>query len=312
MASQASISIVIPVRDRAGIVGRTLDSVKAQVLRPLDVILVDNASTDNTLETLQRWQRENRGEGFSITLLQEPAPGAAAARNRGLEAGRSPYVLFFDSDDLMAPDLTLSVARLLEAKPDTDIVGWDISRRFLDGKTRTYRFKTRDALYNHIFHSHLATQRYAVRSSFARQVGGWDACLMGWNDYELGVRLLLSRPKVARLGGAPLVQVISQAESITGTGFSQDPRKWERSLDKVSAVLAAAGRSDMLKYIELRRIILSGLYAREGAEGESARLLNEVLGRASGGYYRAVFKFFRAFVARGGRGVAQMAKILCP
>lgn len=53
MDDKAKLTIVIPVKNRAGIVDATLDSVHKQRLRPLDVVLVDNASTDDTLSVLQ-------------------------------------------------------------------------------------------------------------------------------------------------------------------------------------------------------------------------------------------------------------------
>lgn len=95
MKQQALISIIIPVFNRAGIVGRTLDSIAAQTLRPLNIILVDNNSSDNTLEVLTQWGKDNSTDDFKITILQEKKPGAAAARNCGLKIVKTPYVMFF-------------------------------------------------------------------------------------------------------------------------------------------------------------------------------------------------------------------------
>ena len=79
MKQQALISIIIPVFNRAGIVGRTLDSIAAQTLRPLNIILVDNNSSDNTLEVLTQWGKDNSTDDFKITILQEKKPGASIA-----------------------------------------------------------------------------------------------------------------------------------------------------------------------------------------------------------------------------------------
>ena len=59
MKQQALISIIIPVFNRAGIVGRTLDSIAAQTLRPLNIILVDNNSSDNSFDVLNQWEKDN-------------------------------------------------------------------------------------------------------------------------------------------------------------------------------------------------------------------------------------------------------------
>ena len=93
------ISLVIPVRNRASIVGRTLDSVAAQTRLPDQIVLVDNGSTDGTLEVLRRWANGRS----NVQVVTEPRPGAAEARNCGLRAVTEEYVMFFDSDDTMPP-----------------------------------------------------------------------------------------------------------------------------------------------------------------------------------------------------------------
>ena len=75
--SKALISIVIPVYNRAAVVTRTLDSVFAQTARPLQLILVDNASTDGSAELLRQWAATHDSSDFGVRLLSEPQPGAA-------------------------------------------------------------------------------------------------------------------------------------------------------------------------------------------------------------------------------------------
>ena len=78
MEDKAKLTIVIPVKDRAGIVDATLDSVHKQRLRPLDVVLVDNGSTDGTLAVLQAWKEHCEGPGFRVTRRRrgtQPWPG---------------------------------------------------------------------------------------------------------------------------------------------------------------------------------------------------------------------------------------------
>ncbi|MDE7388508.1 MAG: glycosyltransferase family 2 protein, partial [Muribaculaceae bacterium] len=91
------ITVVIPVRNRARLVEATLASVAAQSMAPARIVLVDNGSTDGTEEVLRRWADKRT----DTIVVSEPIPGAAAARNRGLREVESPYVMFFDSDDIM-------------------------------------------------------------------------------------------------------------------------------------------------------------------------------------------------------------------
>ena len=63
------LTVVVPVYNRAKLVSRTLDSIAAQTLRPLDVILVDNASTDASKAVMHKWMAEHNGiNGLSVKL----------------------------------------------------------------------------------------------------------------------------------------------------------------------------------------------------------------------------------------------------
>ena len=140
MTSKALISIIIPVYNRAEIVTATLDSVAKQSLRPLDVILIANNSTDNTLEVLNEWKQQVETEDFHVTILRESKPGATTARNRGLKEAETPYTMFFDSDDLMAPNHVQRAVDAFIANPDIDVVGWDVDVKTLSGGKTAYRF----------------------------------------------------------------------------------------------------------------------------------------------------------------------------
>ena len=175
------LTIVIPVYNRAGIVGRTLESVQRQTLRPLRVVLVDNNSTDATPEVLRAWKEHAEGPGLEIILIDESRAGAAAARARGLREVTTPYTMFFDSDDLMAPS---HAARALKALKQTgaDIVGWDVDFISHRGKPERRRFYESDTLWHTLMHGSMATQRYAARTDLFRRAGNRDAADHGRDD----------------------------------------------------------------------------------------------------------------------------------
>lgn len=301
----AEISIVIPVYNRAGIVGRTLDSVARQTLRPLDVILVDNNSSDNSLDVLNAWKEANEAPDFRIRLLSESEPGACAARNRGLAEVVTPYVMFFDSDDVMMPDHVASFVEAFCQDRTTDVVGRDIVIQGLDGRQSTKRF--RKSLYQHIFHASLSTQRYAAKTDLIRRVGAWDNKMRGWNDYELGMRILTkASPRIKTLSGSSVI-TYRQEHSITGIDFSSRPHIWESALDRCETTLRESSVSPRhVRYIELRRIILAAHYRRENSP-HASRLLDEVLGREHNPLRRLFYRLAFRYVAAGGRGIAILA-----
>jgi glycosyltransferase involved in cell wall biosynthesis len=93
------VSVVIPTYDRSHLVTRALDSVYEQTYRPIECIVVDDGSTDDTAEVVKKWKRAHTSDDFCVRLLQQENQGAPAARNHGMEAARGDYLLFLDSDD---------------------------------------------------------------------------------------------------------------------------------------------------------------------------------------------------------------------
>lgn len=311
MSDEPLITIVIPVRDRAMVVGDTLRSVAAQTLRPLCVVLVDNGSCDRTPEVLRLWAEMLDARGIFTRVVSEPRPGASCARNRGLREVPTPYVMFFDSDDTMSPDHCRNVADGIIAAGYPDIAGWPVRQGHFDGSVSVGRFCSRNLMVNHLFHGCMSTQRFAAKTEFVRSVGAWNECLRGWDDYELGIRMLCATKSVVRLPLKPdTVVMVPQEESITGTAYSHDPAKWEEALDICAELLASGKGHGLLRWIDVRRIILAGEYVREGECALSASLMERVLASAPSAWRRTVYRFLHSYFVKVGRGVSVLARIL--
>lgn len=301
MEDKAKLTIVIPVKNRAGIVDATLDSVHKQRLRPLDVVLVDNGSTDDTLSVLQAWKEHCEGPGLKITVVSELRPGAAAARNRGLQEVTTPYTMFFDSDDLMTPAHARRAVEALDM--GYDIVGWDVTMTRLNKKNGLHRFYITRPMWHNILHGSLATQRYAARTELFRRAGGWNPDDLGWDDIELGTRLLLLKPRMYKVPGEISVNVICRVNSMTGEAFSPSAERWEASLDRIEKSLGDAGMP--VDIVDLRRAHLAGLYAAEGNPEEAIRLMRKVKERYHG-LKRGLLDFAFRYTSLGGRGLGYL------
>lgn len=284
------LSVVIPVRNRAHLVERTLRSLAAQTAEPAAIVLVDNGSTDSTVEVLQRWAA-NRP---NVEIISQPKPGATAARNAGLARVRTPYVLFFDSDDIMPPRHIEEVAAAIRANNRPQILEFESVFINPEGKRKYSPLRGGDELENHIFHATLATQRYAASTELVRSVGGWNETLPGWNDLELGVRLLAARPSLVKIRLSEPVEIYTHADSITGTDFSSKAGQWEHALDCCEQALNDFPHHRRL--INYRRAILAGRYRREGHPELAPGLARDPW-----------MKFIEAYTAMGGRGVAKFA-----
>ncbi|MEE1022359.1 MAG: glycosyltransferase family A protein [Muribaculaceae bacterium] len=273
-----TLTVIVPVFNRAHIVRDTLDSIARQRVAPDCLIVVDNNSTDASAETVKQWISEYSGP-MRCEFASEPKPGSAAARNRGLALADTELVSFFDSDDKVRPDYAESIKEAFSSDPQLDLVYWAVKHHPIAGRPRRLRFSSRGDIAFQIFHSFLATQRFAVKRDFFIRVEGWDESVFVWNDWELGIRMLLHHPRMRSIPRV-LADTYAQADSITGPSFFSRREKIEWALGRAEADIrryASADRLHLLSLLDLRRAILAGLYRREGNEAAGRRLLAEAV-----------------------------------
>lgn len=258
------MSIIVPVYNRPHLVERCLDSLKAQTYRPLHIIVVDNASTDNTVDHVKKWKECNSDEQLSVEMLSDSRRGAAYARETGLHHVKTEKVMFFDSDDYMRPYCIDSAMKVWEREPSVDVVAWPVAVH--NGKkVESTHSITGNLLERHLVHSIFRTLGYAIKTEFLRKAGGWRGEFPNWNDLETGSRVMLLDPKVVGFKH-PMMDIYPQSESITGLSFSSKAGKWEKSLDGIDKSIDASGRSDkdrLHNIITYRRAILAAHYAKE-------------------------------------------------
>lgn len=298
------LTMIIPVRNREHLVGRTLECVATELKRArFNLVVVDNGSTDATRDVVSRWMERNRREGVDLRLIDEPKPGACAARNAALELTTTPYVMFFDSDDLFEAGHVERIVGRIEANtgPAPDLYVWRVSTSQGAARHELSTTPASPSLKHHIYHASLATQRYCVATSFIRGVGRWNEALPVWNDYELGVRLLLNNPLVEFIDGRPMVTIVPQRDSITGVRYRDREVERMAALDEIERQLKLAGRQSMVKHVEARRVLLAAQLRREGSNATASRLLHGVLSRSSFGKC-LLFTLAYALHALFGRG----------
>lgn len=291
------ISVVIPVRNRATVVGPTLASLAAQTMAPARIVLVDNGSTDDTAEVLHRWAEART----DTIVVSEPTPGAARARNRGLAEVTSRYVLFFDSDDLMPRRHIAELTAALHAANYPPLAAFDAEIISLDKRVLHRPYLKGEPLFNHIFHAVLATQRFVATTALCHKAGAWNPSLPAWNDYEFGIRLLIEAPHPLHVRLSEPVRIISQEDSITGTDYSSKAGTWEMALDVIDSHVRCTMYAP---YIDYRRAILAGMYMRERHPEHATALLAQIKHRPH------LMRLIATYVSHGGRGVAHIAKLL--
>lgn len=296
------MTIVVPVYNRPNLVVRCLESLKAQTYRPLHIIVVDNASTDDTLANVEKWKDSNAGADLTIEVMSESRSGAAYAREAGLKHVMTDKVMFFDSDDEMKPYCVASIMDLWNRYPDLDVVAWPVAVHNGRKIDITHSI-TGNLLERHLVHSIFRTLGYAIKSDFLRKAGGWRGEFPNWNDLETGSRILLLDPKVKAFR-RPLMDIYPQCESITGLSFSSKPGNWEMALDGIDDSISKSGRSDrerLHNIVTYRRAILAAHYAKEGHPELARPLYRQALGEISK-EKRPLIRFAYNWTKRGMRG----------
>jgi len=109
-------SVIVPAYNRAELLIETLDSVKAQTYRPIELIVVDDGSEDDTAARVEEWRTNNQDKQFTVLFEQQSNQGANAARNRGLEVCSGEYIQLLDSDDLIHPDKLSTSIRCMKER----------------------------------------------------------------------------------------------------------------------------------------------------------------------------------------------------
>jgi glycosyltransferase involved in cell wall biosynthesis len=110
MDTRPLVSVLIPAFNSEAYLAKALASATAQTYAPLEVILVDDGSTDRTLEIARSW-------GRGVRVFDQPNRGSGAARNRGLDEASGQYIAFLDADDLWHPrKIELQMQHLLECQ----------------------------------------------------------------------------------------------------------------------------------------------------------------------------------------------------
>lgn len=102
-------SIIIPSFNRACLIEETIESVLSQSYKDYEIIVINDGSTDNTLQVLDKYKD-------SILIINQNNQGAEIARNNGVKSARGDYLVFLDSDDILLPDTLMLYSRLITAE----------------------------------------------------------------------------------------------------------------------------------------------------------------------------------------------------
>ena len=113
------VSVIIPVYNAAPFIRETLDSVQASTYRPLEIVMVDDASTDDSLAIITAYAEQHD----NCRVFPQAALGVSATRNHAIREAQGTYILPVDADDKIGPTYIEHAVQVLEQHPDVRVVG---------------------------------------------------------------------------------------------------------------------------------------------------------------------------------------------
>jgi glycosyltransferase involved in cell wall biosynthesis len=178
-----TVSIITPCYNGARYLRQTLESAVRQSRPALEVIVIDDGSTDDSAAIAESF-------GAPVRVIRQTNHGESVARNRGLEAARGSHVLFLDADDLLHPDALAHLAPALEGRPGTVALmgcAWFTTD---PEHPHSARELTHDAFYPDIIESNLGPPNcWLAPLDVVRAAGGFAESMKWFEDWDMWWRV---------------------------------------------------------------------------------------------------------------------------
>lgn len=234
----AQISVALPMYNASSTIAATLDALVTQTFKKFNVVLIDDASTDNSLQVVETYRSR-----LDIKVIENPQNlGISKTRNMLLENISAPYIAILDHDDICHPTRFARQLDFLQSHPDIDICGSAITYFTADTDISTannvLRHPACDAAIKTTFIHHTAMVHPSAMAkiSFFRDVGEYNAQFSPAEDYDLWCRAALAGKKFSNIEDSLLYYRVHpkqtskvQAETMVRMDI-QIKRKYIRSL----------------------------------------------------------------------------------
>lgn len=189
---EALISIIVPCYNQSLYMRETLDCLKKQTYQNWECVIVNDGSTDNTLEIAKEYVANDH----RYILVDKTNGGLADARNAGIKASHGRYILPLDSDDLISPSYTEKAVYLLEQHPELELVY--CRAKFFGDRNDEWILPTFD--YTLLMYQNLIFCSCIYRRSDYDKTSGYNPNMIyGWEDWDFLLSLLNKNSKVYKI-----------------------------------------------------------------------------------------------------------------
>lgn len=227
------VSVIIPTYNRENYLFDAIKSVIAQTYRPIECIVVDDGSKDNTKEVISNYILTNK-EGVSLKYIYQENSGSQVARNTGTAAASGEFIQYLDSDDLLYPNKIKDQVQFLHQNLDCDGVWGDWQKGTYGTNELVKSLPSKDLLTQFLTENCVHTLSFLFHRSIVKKIGLWDVKIRRNQEIDFQVRGLMEgarfeyQPQICGLWRLHGGERIANTASLRDTIYFF--KKWENIL----------------------------------------------------------------------------------
>jgi len=278
------VSVVIPTYNRSNLIADAMDSVNVQTYRPIQIIVVDDGSEDDTEQKVENWKSAHAHDvELSVQYVQQVNQGGNVARNRGIMETSGEFVAFLDSDDLWHPSKLEKQISVLTGDAEIGAVYCGLQQVELESgkvvEVNDRTFPQGNILDQMLIHDVTApTSTYVVRREVFDKVGCFDIGLQARQDWDMWIRVSATY----KIGCVP--EALVDFRDHTGPRTFSNPEKEIHAYHRI-----------MEKYAELRAVC--PLFVRQSAKASFYRRMGRVHLHYKQERFQALLFYLKAVLA---------------
>lgn len=244
--SAPAVSVIVPAYNSQDTIDMTIRSILGQSMADLELIIVDDGSSDGTPDRIAEWEANDP----RVRPVAQENGGTAAARNTGIAAAEAPLVSFLDDDDLWLPGYLANACEAMERFPDAGLAftnAWlyDDDRGEIRRRTSFEHYPhipdylDPEELLRRLIEVNFILSSTTCRARVLAEMGGFAAEVSGTDDWDLWMRIAAGGHGAAGISAPGIVQ-----RDRSGSQSKDLTMMFERSADTLRRLLSVASLSE--------------------------------------------------------------------
>jgi len=260
--SITKVSVVIPTKNRSALLIETLNSIQIQTYKDWEAIIIDDRSDENTVEFFSNRLRNDPRFRIQTRLANEN--GAQICRNEGLEFSKGKYIIYLDSDDILAPFCLEQRVEAMEKNPSLDFAVFPtllFHRTPGDSPMLWNIIETDEPDEDRFLKQDMPWQTTGPiwRKTALQHLGRWDEALTSFQDWEYHLRACITGLRHMKFDEPDCFYRIPNGTDSIGTRYFEHENILSRimAFKKISGLIANKGK--LSRHV---RLLLVGLFIR--------------------------------------------------